>query len=117
MWQLKKHKHMKKELREEIKNGKVKKNSNLTKIIQDNKGTIKALGIASFVALAGISTAKLLQNKKIMKKLKKGLKMPKSFKTIEDFLGLKTSQDGNATNNRPASKKKKATSKKGETIA
>ncbi|HEX8548028.1 MAG TPA: hypothetical protein VF691_13790 [Cytophagaceae bacterium] len=108
---------MKKELREEIKNGKVKKNSNLTKLIQDNKGTIKALGIASFVALAGISTAKLLQDKKIMKKLKKGLKMPKSFKTIEDFLALKKGEENNEGKGRPAARKKKAPAKNGETIA
>ena len=112
---------MKKELREEIKNGKMKKesspkNANLKKLIQDNKGTIKALGIASFVALAGISTAKLLQDEKIMKKLKKGLKLPKGFKTFEDFIGLKKS-DGKDLEQEGPAKKKKAGSKKSETIA
>jgi len=108
---------MKKELREEIKKNKEKKNSSLTKLIQENKGTIKALGIASFVALAGISTAKLLQDEKIMKRLKKGLKLPKSFKTIEDFLGKKNTEVEKEAKAKPAPRKKKAAAKNGETIA
>jgi hypothetical protein len=80
---------MKKELREEIKNGGVakKEKPGLYKLIEDNKGVVKALGIASFVALAGYSATQLLKDKKLMKKIKGGIKTPKGLKYVEELLG------------------------------
>ena len=60
----------------------------LSSLIENNKGVVKALGIASFVALAGYSTAQLLKDKKLMKKIKDGLKTQKAIKYIENILSL-----------------------------
>ena len=77
---------MKKELREEVKRDQTEEQKGkLTKLIDDNKGVVKALGIASFLALAGYSASQLLKDKKLMKKIQDGIKSPKGLKYLEKF--------------------------------
>ena len=74
---------MKRELREELKRDEIRgQKSKLSRLIDDNKGVVKALGIASFVALAGYSAAQLLKDKKLLKKIQDGLKTPKGLKYL-----------------------------------
>lgn len=88
---------MKKELREELlkeeldqKNLEEGSNGlNLSKLIDENKGIVKALGIASFLALAGYSASRLLKDKKLMKKIKTGLKNSVGVQKVEELLNIK----------------------------
>lgn len=80
---------MKKELREAIELDKAyQEKSGFSKLIEKNQDVIKALGIASFLALAGFSTAQLLKDKKLMKKIKDGVKSPKALQYIEKIFKL-----------------------------
>ena len=111
---------MKKELRQEVKKSKeTQDQSELIKVLNRNKKTIKALGIASFIALTGYSATKLLKDKKMMKKLGKGIKLPsaKKIKNILSFNGapevLKVkSSKTSGTKNRAAVNKSKAGNKR-----
>ena len=64
---------MKKELREEIKKTDKKNEEKLSKKdFGKYENILKAVGIASLVGLTGYSAAKLLKDKKFMKKVSKG---------------------------------------------
>jgi len=68
-------------------------NNVLSKLIEENKGIVAALGVATFIAIAGYSAARLLKDKKLRNKIKDGIKAPKALKFVDELFRIEKLKD------------------------